>query len=77
MLLLIFPDLFLYYCFFVIELSKASDDLKEVQRALASLARTYFVQAEILSQSEERQKYLKEAEDYNVKSLLACERYVY
>ncbi|XP_075211735.1 tonsoku-like protein [Lycorma delicatula] len=57
-----------------LELSKASGDLKEEQRALASLARAYFVHAEILSPCQEREKSLKEAEECNMQSLMICDR---
>lgn len=56
-------------------MSKAEGDLKEEQRGLATLARTYFILAESLVPSKDREIALKKAEEYNIKSLFICERY--
>ncbi|KAK7590065.1 hypothetical protein V9T40_001678 [Parthenolecanium corni] len=56
--------------------SREENDLAEQQRALATLGRTYFVQAESItdSQDPERRKCLELCRKYYVKSLNICEK---
>lgn len=56
--------------------SREENDLAEQQRALATLGRTYFVQAESITSSldPERKQYLELCRKYYVKSLNICEK---
>ncbi|XP_039278880.1 tonsoku-like protein [Nilaparvata lugens] len=58
-----------------LEISRKERDLKEEQRALATLARIYFIIAEdVLPSSTERQDALVQAQTYNIKSLKICDK---
>ncbi|RZF33980.1 hypothetical protein LSTR_LSTR006896 [Laodelphax striatellus] len=57
-----------------LEISRKEKDSKEEQRALATLARIYFIIAEDVLSSKEREEALVHAQTYNLKSLKICDK---